>query len=272
MPFNEERVSWPQSGHTCWQSARQTTVKYYGSIFGEPNRLAHTLTAVASQIWRSFYRVTGGAVHCRRGVGGALRGLMAAGRPRPRARREVWGVLAPRGGRVLAFRCGAPFPRGGCAAPPTASGRFKVCACTPAGGPRVGGAAGPRSWVGPPPAHYPCFCGPPPARVPAPAPAPRPPRGVACARGAPPPRARWLPRALGRGRSSRSCAPPGARCAAVGRGGPPGARGGRCGAGGGRAFFSPAPLRPRPCRHRARSEWVGGFSVLVRLCRRGGGR
>ena len=42
MPSNEKRVSWPQSGHHCWQSARQTTVKYYGSIFGEPNRLALT--------------------------------------------------------------------------------------------------------------------------------------------------------------------------------------------------------------------------------------
>ena len=53
MPFNEERVSWPQSGHHCWQSASQTTVKYYGSIFGEPNRLARTLTAVASQLWQA---------------------------------------------------------------------------------------------------------------------------------------------------------------------------------------------------------------------------
>lgn len=52
MPFNEERVSWPRSGHQCCQSACQTTVKYYGSIFGEPNRLAPTLTAVASQLWR----------------------------------------------------------------------------------------------------------------------------------------------------------------------------------------------------------------------------
>lgn len=52
MPFDEERVSWPQSGHRYWQSASQTTVKYYGSIFGEPNRLARTLTAVASQLWQ----------------------------------------------------------------------------------------------------------------------------------------------------------------------------------------------------------------------------
>lgn len=52
MPFNEVRVSWPQSGHHYYPSDCQTTVKYYGSIFGEPNRLPHTLTAVASQIWR----------------------------------------------------------------------------------------------------------------------------------------------------------------------------------------------------------------------------
>lgn len=53
MPFNEVRVSWPQSGHNCYPSACQTTVKYYGSIFGEPNTLAPTLTAVASQLWRT---------------------------------------------------------------------------------------------------------------------------------------------------------------------------------------------------------------------------
>ena len=58
MPFNEERVSWPQSGHHCWHSACQTTVKYYGSIFGEPNRLARTLTAVASQIWQTKMTVS----------------------------------------------------------------------------------------------------------------------------------------------------------------------------------------------------------------------
>lgn len=52
MPFNEEGVSWPLCGHHGWQSASQTTVKYYGSIFGRPNRLARTLTAVASQLWR----------------------------------------------------------------------------------------------------------------------------------------------------------------------------------------------------------------------------
>ncbi len=52
MPFNEERVSWPHRGHHYCPSACQTTVKYYGSIFGKPNRLAPTLTAVASQLWR----------------------------------------------------------------------------------------------------------------------------------------------------------------------------------------------------------------------------
>lgn len=52
MPFNEERVSWPHRGHLYCPSACQTTVKYYGSIFGETNILATTLTAVASQLWR----------------------------------------------------------------------------------------------------------------------------------------------------------------------------------------------------------------------------
>ena len=58
MPFNEEGVSWPQSGHHYCPSACQTTVKYYGSIFGEPNRLARTLTAVASQIWQTKMTVS----------------------------------------------------------------------------------------------------------------------------------------------------------------------------------------------------------------------
>lgn len=52
MPFNEVRVSWPHRGHHYYPTDCQTTVKYYGSIFGEPNRLPRTLTAVASQIWR----------------------------------------------------------------------------------------------------------------------------------------------------------------------------------------------------------------------------
>ena len=175
-------------------------------------------------------------------------------------------MLAPRGGRVLAFRCGAPYPRGGCAAPPTASGRYKVCAIPAAGGPRVGGAACPRSGGGPPSRASPTSAARPPPASPPPPP-PRGPPASVLARVGP------LPPVLGGYRGHSFAGGPRVRARAGGRfarpwaAGRPPARVSAAAARGavGRFFRPPPSARARVGR--ARSVGVGGFPVLVRLCR-----
>ena len=110
MPFNEEGVSWPRSGHHYWQSACQTTVKYYGSIFGKPNRLAPTLTAVASQLWRPTRLATlAEANPLRAPLRSALANHCPAHAPLVLARRLL--RRAPRAAALRPYRFEANPPR-----------------------------------------------------------------------------------------------------------------------------------------------------------------